>query len=471
MKKFATHKVRTLLELDVPKFGARVTPQGDVPSVQLKPAVIEAKWTRNNHLVADELFVIVGWKEGGLDPRAMRNARCQFFMWDAASEDFDRRKHLRFTGIATKIHRRLSDSGWVVEMSFQDYTTMFINMKPFPTVGMPEYTDTLQQIWQKICDNTGWMDPSNKKIVSSVRALRDGLEIRVDEYATKTLGELVNKRFLEVAKPTPKNGSSAWDVWQWCCGALGLLTYIEADRCVVTNATEHFDRDTAPRAIYGQNIYNLEEEVDTAISLKGILLKSFDPLGGRVLEARYPPEGDQRLKTARSAVGPKSPGGTAVTANEASGDYEEYFRYDITTQDALDRAALQAYEERSRQSMEGSFRTAETEFDDKTLEIERISIFDLKPGDKVRIELAGDLLKDLRKMGGDEQMGGPDYARIRYLVDNLGYDEGVAKIIVQNLDIEELQAAEFNITSVEHDLHPASYEAEVKFHNLILTDD
>ncbi len=95
-------------------------------------------------------------------------------------------------------------------------------------------------------------------------------------------------------------------------------------------------------------------------------------------------------------------------------------------------------------------------------------MFSLRAGDKVRIELASGLAESLRKIGGDTQLGSPDSARMRYLVDTLGYDQGVAQIIVLNLDVEELQSAVFNITSINYDLEPESFMVEVKFHNLIL---
>lgn len=452
-----TYKVHNLLELDVPsRFGSRTN------FTQIYPRVITSKWIKNNHLEADELTVTIGWKEGGLDPRLIKNARGAFWIWDSARTDFDRAKHLKFTGIAKKITRKIEENGWVVEITFHDYTTLFINNKPLKTDGLPYYTDTLQKIWERICDNTGWQDPANGKILSNVSALRDSLVFAREDIRTRTLGEMTNKRFLKIARPSPKHGASSWDVWQWVIGSLGLISYIDKDQCVITDTTEHYAKANAARAIYGENIHTLEESVDTDITSKGILLKSLDPLTGRILEAFYPPPGDERIKTKRSAVSKKSEEGAIITANEVSGQYEEYNRWDVTDQKALDNCAQQAYEERSRQEIEGSFKTAEmTLF---TNDGDQVEILDLRAGEALAIATDPGLRDTLRGLvGGEEE-------QIRYLVEHCDYDEDVALLIARNLDVDELNSPIFHIKSIELDHGPDNYEVEVKFHNLIVTD-
>jgi hypothetical protein len=447
------YKPRTLLQLDVPRFGSRTE------FVVLHPRIIEAKWTKNNHLVADELTVTIGWKEGGVEPRAIKNARCGFWLWDSNREDFDEVKHLRFTGVCKKAARRLHEDGWVVDLTFHDYTTLFIGNKPLKTSGMPQWSDNLQAIWERICDNTGWQDPDNGKILSSVEALKPNLVITRDDIKTRTLGEIVPERFHAISKPQPKDRASSWDVWQWCVGALGLISYIDKDKCIVTDTTEHYKSINAARAIFGENLHTFEESVDTDITSKGILLKSMDQSTGRVIEAFYPPPGDERLKTKRSAVGAKSEGGATVTANEDSGDYEEYNRYDIHTQAALDRAAEEAYEERSRQEMEGSFHTAEMVLN--TNDGGTADIFDLRAGDALAVELSPGTRDTLNMIWSHEE-------RVRYLVDNLGYDEDLADLIARNINAGDLQSAIFHIKSIELDLGPEKFDVEIKFHNLIL---
>lgn len=448
-----TYRPRTLFQIDSARFGTRSD------YVVLSPEVIEAKWTRNDHLVADELTVTISWKEGGIDPRALKNGRGSLWLWDSNREDFNKVKHLRFTGICKKVSRRLGDNGWVVDITLHDYTTLFINNKPLKTSGMPEWSYTLQTVWERICDNTGAEDPANGKIISSVEALRDHLVFAVPELATRTLGEMEAQRFHAISKPTPHQNASSWDVWKWCVSSLGLISYIDKDECIVTNTTEHYTAFDAARAIYGINIHSLEEEVDTDVTLKGVLLKSFDPLTGRVLEAFYPRPGDERLKARRAAVRPKSEGGTSVTENEQSGDYEEFTNWSIRDQKALDAAAKEAYEERSRQEIQGSFKTAEMVLE--TVSGREIDIFDLRAGESVAIQLDPQVDHDtLVSLGGEAQ-------RVRYLVDNCNYDEDVALLIVRNINVEQLNSLIFHITSLELSLGPSSFEVEIKFHNLI----
>lgn len=449
-----TIKIGTVLQLDVPKFGS------STEFVRIHPRVIEATWTKNNHLVADELSITIGWKEGGVDPRAIKNARCGFWLWDTNQEEFDSSKHLRFTGICKKAQRKLMESGWAVELTFHDYTTLFLANKPLKTSAMPEWSDTIQQIWERICDNTGWQDPSNGKILSSVEALKPNLFFTSEVIASRTLGELVPQRFHAVSKPTPKRGASSWDVWQWCIASLGLISYIDKDQCWVTDTTEHYKSRNAARAMYGFNIHSLDEEVDTTITTKGILLKSFDPLKQQVMESFYPEPGDERIKTRRSAAGAKSEGGSSITANEVSGEYEEYNRYDIQDQAALDRAAQEAYEERSRQEIEGTFHTSEVVLEAK--DGSNVDIFDLRAGDAIAIETDPGLRDTLLGLEGGET------AQIRYLVDRCDYDEDLAALIAKNINALELASPIFHIKSLSIRVGPQEFDAEIKFHNLVV---
>lgn len=450
-----THKPLMMMTLDVPKRGSRTE------FVTIHPKLISAKWTKNHHLVADELTVTMGVEDTGVDPRVLRNARCVFFMWDDAKEDFEPNKHVRFTGICVKAHKKLEDAGsWVVEMTFHDYTTLFINNKPLKTTGLPYWQDTLKQVWERICDNTGWQDPDSKdkKIISSVAELKPGLVFARADFAARTVGDMVPLRFHAISRPQPKQGASSWDVWQWVVGSLGLVSYIDNDKCIVTDTNEHYKDYNAPILLYGGNIFSLEEEVDTTITNKGILLKSYNPLTGRVIEAFYPPAGDDRLKFRRAAVRKRSEAGATVTENEASKDYEEYNRYDITDQTALDRAAREAYEERSRQEVQITLKTAEMELN--TRGGETIDILGLRAGDAISIAVANeeDALV-LRIMDSTS-------ARIGYLT-RMGYDEGVATLIAENMGDEALADTTFHVKTLEVELEPDKFEVQIKAHNLI----
>lgn len=451
------YKPRAELTLSIPKFGSRTE------FITLNPRVIAAKWTRNNHLVADELTVKIGWKESGVDPRVMKYARCGFALWDAIAdgENPNPEAVLRFTGIAHKAKRHLAENGWEVEIDFLDYTSMFIGMKPFPTSGMPEWSDTLDSAWKKICDHTGFKDPATGKIVSSVEALRDGLTLLVPSLEGKTLGEVVADRFHAVSKPTPPLNSDAWAVWQYVICSLGLISYIDKNLCIVTDTTEHYLPENAPKLIYGENILEFEEESDSGITNKGVLLKSFDPLKGRVIEAAYPPPGDDRLRTRRAVANRAAKEGREPTLNELSADYEEFNSFDVTDQAALERKAEKVYEERKRQEIRGKIKTREMVLFNPAGDT--VSTLDLSAGDAIVVGIDQDT-KDALSAIGDPN------ARIQYLVERCGYEENLARLIVEASESTQLKSPVFHIKTLAVDLQPESFDIDIDYHNLIVLD-
>lgn len=464
------YKPRAAIRLEVPKVGSRDQ------TVVVTPSVISAKWTLNNHLQADELTVTMGWEECGVDPRLLKNATCEFYMWDDVRQDqFDMndreksKQYLRFAGVATKAARKLGDSVSEVTITFHDYTTLFIHMKPFPTAGMPLYTDTLKDIWTKICDHTGARNPdfdaANKKstatnIISSVKALRDRLntDFLLADQEEFTLGKLVNKRFHAIDKPSPHQGANAWEVWQWCVGSLGLVSYIQGTECIVMRTTEHYRTDKAPAMIYGENILEFEESADTSISGKGIMLKSFNTLTRQTIEAVYPKPGDERLKLKKAEAKRALKAGRAaddVDINAVSGDYEEFAFPWIQDQAALDIRAEQAYEEFSRQSMEGTLKTSEMAIE--AADGSAFDILNIKANDPLIIRID----PDIRQFASNA-----DQAK-KYLVDVLGYNDGLASIISQNFGSSELQSPIFHVTSMAVELNPDEFNVEIKYHNLV----
>ncbi len=457
--------------LDITNYAPRAAVRLEVPktnstteTVVITPSVISATWSRNNHLEADELTVVMGWEESGCDPRLLKNATVEFYIWDdIRQEHFDindrekSKQFLRFAGICTKAHRKLSAEMSEVTMSFHDYTSLFIHMKPFPTAGLPEYGDTLKQIWEKICDHTGFRDPSNdQKIISSVAALRehlntDRLFADQEEFG---LGKIVPERFLKIARPSIPQGANAWEAWQWCVGSLGLVSYISGNECIVMTTTEHYRVTDAPVLLYGENILDFEETADTSISGKGILLKSFNHLTRQTLEAVYPLPGDERLKLKQSVANAAASGKGVIDINAVSGDYMEFAYHGIQTQEALDIRAKEAYEEFSRQQMEGTLKTCEMAVEGDNGEI--FDILDLQANDTIQVQIDPDI----------KNFATADEA-YHYMVDVLGYNDGLAQIIAQNVSAVEFQSPIFHVTSMNVEYADGSCNIEIKFHNLV----
>lgn len=455
------YKPRAELELFVPPWGAA----GDTTNAAVwKPKVLSLRWTKNSHLAADELHVTVHWNEGGVDPRMIKHARCRMWFWDDARESFDEFLHLRFTGICKKATRRLSgNEGFTVELMFHDYTTFFLMMKPFPTPGMPEYSDTLETIWGKICDNTGYRDISTGKIVSNVSALKKMIRVeastaqRVEQIKNKTLGDLVTGRFHRVAKPTPKNRGSAWDTWQWCVQALGLISYIDRGEVVITDSSEHFKEESAGRLIYGQNILNFEETVDTHVTRKGILGKSFNTLTGQLIEASYPPPNDPFIKKSRAAV-KRVAKGTNDAQNETAAEYEEYNFPGITSIEALENAVAEAWEQFSRQEMKGKITTHEMNI--RTEDGELIDILSLRAGDCIRVGMDEASQEILKHTGSETE-------KLNYLMSRTGYIRPVAELVLANIGNRAFSSPIFHVETLSVQYEWGKFEVEIAFHNRV----
>lgn len=434
-------------------------------NVTLRPMVIDCKWSKNSYLEADALTISVSWAEGGVDPRWLRNATVKMWMWDEAQGPRDLVKHLRFTGVCVKAMRRVSNDGINVDLTFHDYTSFFINMKPFPTRGMPEWHDTLKTIWAKICDNTGPSKPGTKKIDSSVKALRDSLVfsdallIRRPEVESLTLGSLVPARFHDIAKPSPKNRTDAWAVWNYCTTSLGLISYIDKDQCVVTDLPDLFEEEDAPFLLYGANIFEFEESVDADISVKGVVAQSYNPLTGQTLEAFYPPPGDERLKLSKSKAKQAAKAGRDVSANDESGEWIPYI-CNIIDPAKLEQYAEFIYDQQHRQEIEGTLKTADmTLFTENG---EEVSVLDLKAGDSIVVGIAAYDRQTLLNTPVEERSG---------LLQKQGYIPEIADLISNNIDFDNFNSQLFSVMSTEVHLGPEVFEVEVRYHSKFIFND
>jgi len=261
-------------------------------------------------------------------------------------------------------------------------------------------------------------------------------------------------------QPQIRDGSSAWDCWNWIVTSLGLYTYIQGDKCYVTNGEEYYSQDDPPVFKWGLNIHSLKEEADATVSQKGVLCQSYDAITGRTLEAFYPPIGDARIKSARAAAAKdgrrKVPQG--VSANDTSGDYIPFVMHSVTNIATLEKIAEFAYNERSRQEIQGSFQTSEMTVvtaAGKPVDVAR----KLTAGDAVIVGISGDI-SELSPTLSDEE-------KILKLQQALGYSRGAAEAAVKNFKASQIFKRLYHVKSVEVKLTATSYETTIHFHNLI----
>lgn len=409
----------------------------------IHPPMLESVWTRNDHLSPDELTITIDYRDGGLDVRHLQNAKCRFWMWDDAFEKFDIVKHLRFAGIARKPERELSATDRNVRLSFDDYTVLFRERKDYPSDGIPNWGDSLIEAWRHICDNTGYWDPATEAIVSSVAGLKNAF-VCEPAIAYAPIGAFVPVRFHAMSKPTPKRGADAWEVWQYICGSLGLVSWIDRDTCRVARVQDHFTEDTAPRFIWGRNILSIHEDSEPKITGRGVVLTSVDFLNGRIVEGYYPPPGAGRVRQHRP------------TKTKVVDDLNDYIRFNypsVVDAAELHKRARDCYEQMRRQELKGKLTTSEMRLE------HGVSILDLEPGDSVRIDIDPEATAILA-------VGQSTTERIQRLM-ALGYTRDAAVVTEQNWRDSAVLAHTFHVESLQTTLRPGYFGVELGYHSLI----
>lgn len=452
----ATYRPRFAAVLRVPVMGSpqgRATQMTDDSLISFPIRIRRAFWESNDHQHADTLRLTAEWRDAGADPRLLSSATVQFYLGNAGDDGTwsPGASTLRFIGALVRPRRIAREGeGFVVELEFQDYTSFFLRAK-LPPSGIPDYSQSLEDAWSRICDNTGYLDPNGgSTIISTVSALRNRLTPvgQLAQSGLPTLGSAAAPRFARLAARVPvKPGADAWAAWQQCVGMCGLISFIRKDQCIVTLAQDYYSDQNPPRLVWGQNILEMSEARNADLAGKGVGITSFDPLTGRALESFYPPLGSSPSKRALSSGG-------AVT------DHYEMLPYTgIIDQAALDGLARRVWEERSRQELEGQVSTVEMSVD--TLSGDTFDLLSLGPGDAIRIEFEQ---KDKEALRAILTMDG----RIAYLTSR-GYSDGVAQLIAEDADAFTSASPEFCVKRVTVDFETAgdggSFNVQISYCN------
>lgn len=407
--------------------------------LEIRPRLRSASLTLNDHNHADELEFECAWSDLGIDPRLARNASVDFSMGDQALEfgtyspppsDF------RFAGVADTVERSAGENGHVAKVKCRDFTALFLGMKPFPPSGVPSMSSTLVAAWEQVCDHTGYRDINTKQITSSVARLRNRLEFRGGVSPDLVIGDAVAPRFKKIGGSIPtKPGADAWAVWQQCIGMLGLVSWIERDRCIVSTSVDQYAEgpEAAPVLVYGRNILEMTETADSTLDSKGVWLTSFDPMTGQTIEAFWPPKGEVphngKASTGKTPSGSKGTTGHKTHQQRAAAqdivDASDYWHQaypSITNPDVLTARAKSVWEERARQEMSGKLKTAEMRISQESGA--ETDLLALRCGDSIRVEIDHvdrDVFSILSTVD----------ARAEYLED-LGYNTAAARILARN---------------------------------------
>lgn len=410
-------------------------------TVKFPVRVKRARWERNDHTRADELDLDLDWQDTGMDPRILSTGIVAFYLGNA--DEFDEwvgdDSNLRFVGMVTKAKRKGSDSPLEVQVSCLDYTTFFIRAKKFAAKGIPEYSQTLEEAWRTIIG--GFDGPSGENVVAN---LKDALEFRGLSAPGPVISAAITKRFEGKGQIACKPGCDAWAVWQQCVGMVGLISFFDRNKVVVTTTDAYYSAKDPPLFTWGVDLLSFEEERNNEFERRGIGVTSFSHETGKALEAVWPPDGEDGATGKRVSPEPGKEGHASKKSKKQ--EQRDYFSFPgITEQAELEKLAKRVYEERSRQEMQGSVETREmvatteggAEFD----------LLSLQAGDVIKLKL--DIIDTHGRYLQQEVPNVED--RVAYLVER-GYDEGAARVMAENLDAIVKTRQDFYVKSVAVDL-------------------
>jgi len=424
--------------------------------ITIELPLIEAHIERNNFQHADSAHVVVDWRDTTLDTRSLDDGVISIYMWD--EDDVGQRRltpdDVVFIGHIRNPERELEfGEHGTLRLECLDYTSLFINAKPFGSTGIPDYSQTLGEAWKRICSQVPGAGPlvDNLVFAEDAKALRD----------TK-LGVAVTERFAKLAKVPTRPDTDAWAVWLQCVGMMGAVTWIEQDVCMVASATDFFTSVDQPVFNWGGNLTHLSESRTSAAIKGGVGLASFDAISGKVIEVFYPPIGDGRaqLKLTKAADRKKASGNVSLSDER---DKRHMFTFwGVTDPAALARIAKTVWEQMSRQELVGKLRTPHMRV--KTVRGRDFNVCKLRSGDAIRVRFDKGQRQYLTGLPNEA-------ARMFYLAER-GYSPDVARFLAKNAEQFAALGDLFYVDSVRLDLSldsdgVATFDAEVSFMNSI----
>jgi len=453
----AYYRPRMAARLSVPVWGSsqeRIEQEDGSGLVEFNVRVRRSEISRNDHNHADSSEVTVDWLDAGVDPRLLSNAIVEVYIgnadesgqWDMPRED------RRFIGIATDVERESDESNRSVRIQALDFTALFIESKPYPEEGVPNYGMTLEDAWKLICQHAGGKDTSGQWF-KSAEFLADKLTPRGVDSWPPSFSKVAPPRLKTALAKTPipiKKGADAWAIWQQCCGMFGLISWIYQDSVIVTTATNYYTRSNPPRFVWGKNILSLRERRNCSLSGKKVALVSYDPLTGELVQVWYPPRGEEGKKK-----------GKASKRGGKADDYDVFEYNGITDEAALQSICQRVYEERSRQELEGTIVTSEMFIDG--LDGRSADLLKLGSGQDVRIEVEQETMDGLKGIDSIAD-------RVAYL-EARGYRRTMAQLLAKNQEALSLLSAVFHTrgvrTTLETDEKGGSFEIEIQYCNRI----
>lgn len=452
----AVYRPVWLAQITVPVMGNRAQrikqeKSEDVLTFPVQPKSLRIE--RNDHMQADACTISLDWTMAGIDARMLDDATVEVHIGNADETGFwvQTEQTCRFAGVVKEVDSsREADSAAEVRLELVDYTELFLKAKPFGSSGIPSFSMRLGEAWQTIVAQT----PGAEIFADPKRLIFEDVDSGL------VIGKGVAERFRKIGFVQTKPETDAWAVWQQCVGMLGLISYIDKDRCIVTTATNFYTEQDAPKMIWGKNIESWHENRVGVLSRRGVGLTSFDPLSLRTLEAYWPPIGDAKVKRKR-AKSKKILSEDKISPNEE----RDYYAYPgVSEYEALLAITKRVWEERSRQELEGSISTPHMWVDTEQGNI--FDLLDLRCGDTVRVETEPEMKLLLSSLDSD-------FDRIFYLTGR-GYSDSAAELIVANMANFADLDSRFLVKRVSLDMEitdtDGSFAVEIDYINRIQID-
>lgn len=339
--------------------------------------------------------------------------------------NFRQRKNIRFLGDVDEPEVKLGNRP-TVTLKARDLSAR-LRDHPIVEEALPSYSDSVTDAITRIVEAT----PGG-----------EALEV-VSDAPEKTLASLVGKNARRGHVPI-KHDASAWSVIETIAGMAGLLVSVELDQVWIRRPGQAFgdpgerdSDDVALTFLWGSEDANTSDvhfHKKFLRNRRGIIVYGFDPETDRVLEAKWPPDGNLPVRVRPSASHPGRDavhlGNSALNTKAAKAppkhprkraapktpERDPIWIRDVHTVDGLLDKAKAIWAEQAAQEVDGELSTPL--FSDEVLARHN--------GDRVLIKIRPDIEAELRRRAEAQDREGA----VRFLQQRLLVSEEAARAMV-----------------------------------------
>lgn len=330
--------------------------RGEVKTSTIQAVPREVNWTRNTARKADTARLTLDYRDFPIDPRIVEDIVLEVhggnvtFPGEPIVPGPD---NLRFIGLVDEPETTWDDADRKVTFRARDYTGVWLDFK--------------------------W--PSDRKIETPKGVTLGDIVLDLFETVTPNLnGPVYTDDATQDLQPfavtgrkvfTPdKDASNAWDLLCAICELFGLVPVFDLDTLVIRTPAEV--RGGTVAMMWGSNVSRLMFRRNLKQpARKQVVVKAWNPVAARVLEARHPSDAEAGVTRLTGANNKPS-----TTINRVQ--YNVEGPYD---QAQLDRLAAIVYAELAQQQLTGEIETREL------TDLDGADLMSLANGDRLRLTL------------------------------------------------------------------------------------